>query len=56
VVVAMVSVVVYVVYAASLRSRVDSILVDAAQQAAGIATNAKKRSMLRETFEMLTWD
>jgi hypothetical protein len=28
-----------------------------AQQAAGIATNAKKRGMLRETFEMLlTWD
>jgi two-component system sensor histidine kinase MprB len=42
IVVAIVSVVVYLVYAASLRSRVDGILVDAAQQAEGIEKNVKQ--------------
>jgi two-component system sensor histidine kinase MprB len=41
-IVAAVSIVLYLFYAASLRSRVDATLVDAAQQAAGIARDIKQ--------------
>ena len=49
IVVAAVSAVVYLVYAASLRSRVDAILIDAAQQATGIATNVKQSAGASES-------
>jgi two-component system sensor histidine kinase MprB len=49
IVVAIVSVVVYLVYAASLRSRVDGILVDAAQQAEGIEKNLKQSAGARQS-------
>ena len=42
IVVATVSSVLYLSYAASLRTRVDAALVDAAQQASGIARSVKK--------------
>src|ERR1700722_9902888 len=47
IVVAAVSSVLYVSYAASLRSRVDATLVDAAQQATGVAGNIIKQAAAR---------
>jgi two-component system sensor histidine kinase MprB len=48
IVVATVSSVLYLSYAASLRTRVDAALVDAAQQASGIARNVKKTAADRK--------
>ena len=47
IVVAAVSSVLYISYAASLRSRVDATLVNAAQQATGIATQTVKQAAAR---------